>query len=264
MRKFAGLLLALVLALGISAQGASAQMPPAVTGGAVSGQYAGVFDGTDNVITIPATPNLSSPAISVEAWFNDNVSHTTTYGTVLVLNLSSGAGGSFALFNNNTNHPAVYVYTSASVYVNYDVGGGPVFCPAGFWCHIIATYDSVNGLNVYQSSSVENVAANGTAVSGNSTSLIGYQSPTGQPYFNGHIGPIRVWNRALAAGEVNCLISGLTCTTIPSGLIAWWNMSDGAGTSTAVDQGPNGNNGTWSGTQSGTSGYYSFIANYHF
>ncbi len=40
------------------------------------------------------------------------------------------------------------------------------------------------------------------------------------------------------------------------GLVGYWPLNEGQGT-TAVDQSGNGNNGTWSGTQSGTNGYYS-------
>ncbi len=41
-----------------------------------------------------------------------------------------------------------------------------------------------------------------------------------------------------------------------SGLAGYWPLNEGQG-STAVDQSGNGNNGIWSGTQGGTSGYYS-------
>jgi prepilin-type N-terminal cleavage/methylation domain-containing protein len=40
------------------------------------------------------------------------------------------------------------------------------------------------------------------------------------------------------------------------GLVGYWPMDEGVGT-TAIDQSENGNLGTWSGTQAGTSGYYS-------
>lgn len=38
--------------------------------------------------------------------------------------------------------------------------------------------------------------------------------------------------------------------------MGWWKLNEGSG-STAVDLSGNGNNGTWNGTQAGTSGYYS-------
>ncbi len=42
----------------------------------------------------------------------------------------------------------------------------------------------------------------------------------------------------------------------PTGLVGYWPMDEGAG-STTVDKSGSGNNGTWSGTPAGTSGYYS-------
>jgi hypothetical protein len=42
----------------------------------------------------------------------------------------------------------------------------------------------------------------------------------------------------------------------PTGLVGWWKLSEGSGT-TAYDSSGNGNNAVWSGGQIGTSGYYS-------
>jgi prepilin-type N-terminal cleavage/methylation domain-containing protein len=42
----------------------------------------------------------------------------------------------------------------------------------------------------------------------------------------------------------------------PNGLVGYWPLNEGSG-STANDLSGNGNNGTWSGTQAGSSGYYS-------
>jgi hypothetical protein len=42
----------------------------------------------------------------------------------------------------------------------------------------------------------------------------------------------------------------------PTGLVGWWKLSEGSGT-VAYDSSGNGNNGAWSGTQTGSSGYYS-------
>ena len=42
----------------------------------------------------------------------------------------------------------------------------------------------------------------------------------------------------------------------PTGLVGWWKLSEGSGT-TAYDSSGNGNNAVWSGGQVGTSGYYS-------
>jgi hypothetical protein len=42
----------------------------------------------------------------------------------------------------------------------------------------------------------------------------------------------------------------------PTGLVGWWPMDEGVGSTTA-DRSGNGNGGTWYGTATGTSGYYS-------
>lgn len=49
-----------------------------------------------------------------------------------------------------------------------------------------------------------------------------------------------------------------TAMTLPSGrgLVGYWPLNEGSGTA-AYDQSGAGNNGTWAGTQAGTSGYYS-------
>jgi hypothetical protein len=57
---------------------------------------------------------------------------------------------------------------------------------------------------------------------------------------------------------VNAKGSNLSLSPLwnPSGLVGYWPMDEGTGT-TAIDQSGNGNTGIWNGTQAGTSGYYS-------
>ena len=75
---------------------------------------------------------------------------------------------------------------------------------------------------------------------------------------------MRVYNYALSATQINQIYT----TEVgwwPSGSggggggsiqEGWWKLNEGSG-SEAVDSSGNNNNGTWHGTPSGTSGYYS-------
>ncbi len=58
--------------------------------------------------------------------------------------------------------------------------------------------------------------------------------------------------------EINAAGSSLSINPIfnPMGLVGWWSMDEGSGSST-IDQSGNGNNGAWHGTAAGISGYYS-------
>ncbi len=50
--------------------------------------------------------------------------------------------------------------------------------------------------------------------------------------------------------------SATATISVVNGLLGWWPLNEGSGT-VAVDKSGNGHNGTWNGTQAGSSGYYS-------
>ena len=68
--------------------------------------------------------------------------------------------------------------------------------------------------------------------------------------------PLRVLPRPLLGQIMNPLAEAPNLASLSVGLAAWWKLDEGTG-STATDSSGNGNTGTWNGTQSGTSGYYS-------
>ncbi|MGD1003265.1 MAG: LamG domain-containing protein [Minisyncoccia bacterium] len=57
--------------------------------------------------------------------------------------------------------------------------------------------------------------------------------------------------------EVNAQGNSLSVSPLfnPSGLVGWWPLTEGSGSS-SIDQSGNGNNGNWTGTASGTNGTY--------
>ena len=67
-------------------------------------------------------------------------------------------------------------------------------------------------------------------------------------------------NNPLVPDFPDLMAAGTNLTVSPlydsQGLVGYWPLNEGSGT-IAIDQSGNGNNGTWAGTQAGTSGYYS-------
>ena len=71
----------------------------------------------------------------------------------------------------------------------------------------------------------------------------------GGVYFKGFLDDVRVYNRALSASEVSDLYyaTGGTAGDTTSGLVGWWKLDDGSGT-TAADSSGDGNTGTLGGS----------------
>ena len=122
------------------------------------------------------------------------------------------------------------------------------------WIHVAATYSGggnntdinmyVNGVN--DNDSVSSAGSYTAMHSGGGALTIGSFARTGTTdYANGTIDEVSLWDRELTAGEVKAIYnSGLpTDLSSENGLIGYWRMDEGTGTSVA-DSSTNSNAGT--------------------
>jgi len=107
------------------------------------------------------------------------------------------------------------------------------------WTHFVFKFDGTYA-NIYKNGTyVSQVAWTGTVFSYTGKENIGYG---GSSYFAGSIDDVRIYNRALTAGE----ISGLYAGSIQP-LAGAWSVVRGNPSAVAVDSSGNGNNGTFVG-----------------
>ena len=111
------------------------------------------------------------------------------------------------------------------------------------WYHIVLVHDnSANTLKWYVNGTEQNTNTSVNIPSNTGTYYLGTNSDADDKYFNGRIDEVRIWNDVRTAAEIadnkdDELVGN------ESGLVAYYKMSDGTGT-TLTDNSSNSNNGT--------------------
>jgi hypothetical protein len=151
------------------------------------------FDGINDVVTIADSSLLDlTTGMTLEAWVYPR--SVSSWRTILIK--EQPANYVYSLYGNTgINRPAVLI----------DVVGGDVRAPtqlaANTWTHLAATSDGAT-LRLYRNGTEVSSRAVSGAITISSGSLrIGGNSIWGE-YFDGLIDEIRIYNRALAPGEV--------------------------------------------------------------
>jgi hypothetical protein len=183
-------------------------------GGAVS------FDGAGDWVTAPDANSLDlSTAMTLEAWVNPSA--TGGWRTAV---MKEGAGGlSYGLYgNSSSNRPSAHVHIGAS---ELDTRGTAQL-PLNTWSHLAATYNGANLLLYVNGTLVATRPTTGTLAVGSGPLRIGGNSFASDEFFTGLIDEVRVYNRALTAGEIQVdmsspiVSSDASPPTAPTGLTA--------------------------------------------
>jgi hypothetical protein len=153
------------------------------------------FNGTSSSVTVPDNATLDlTTGMTLEGWVNPTTTGTVWRTLIMKQNTASLV---YALYGNvNTNRPSARAFTSSEL--NTD---GTAAVPTSAWTFLTETYDGTT-LRLY----VNGTQASSKAVTGsmpNSTGplRIGGNSIWAE-WFSGLIDNVRVYNRALAATEI--------------------------------------------------------------
>lgn len=153
------------------------------------------FDGVDDVITLGYQPLLNNTDITQEAWVNANSFANGWHG--IISNMPSWGTG-FSLQIGTTQNIAAmvsgnYLKTSWTPSVNV-------------WYHIVATHRSSDNFTaLYVNGVLENTTTRAVSYSENAITTIGVFYTSGSLPFNGEIGSVKTYNRALTATEVTTI-----------------------------------------------------------
>jgi hypothetical protein len=151
------------------------------------------FDGVNDMVTVPDSNSLDlTSGMTLEAWVNPSV--TTGWKTTI---LKEQAGQLvYALYaSTDTNRPSGHVFVGGDIDTR-----GTAQIAVNTWTHLAATYDGT--LRLY----VNGVLASSKVVTGPITTSTGALRFGGNgiwtEWFQGLIDEVRVYNRALSAGEI--------------------------------------------------------------
>ncbi|MCI0682547.1 MAG: Ig-like domain-containing protein [Gemmataceae bacterium] len=154
------------------------------------------FNGTSNYVTVADANSLDlTTGMTLEAWVRPT--SLSGWTTAILKERPSGLAYSLYVSDDTGRPPAGYIFRSGS-----DVSViGTSAVPLNTWTHLTTTYDGAN-LRLY----VNGVQAATRAVTGAITASanalrIGGNTIWGE-YFSGLLDEIRVYNRALTAGEI--------------------------------------------------------------
>jgi hypothetical protein len=172
-------------------------------GGALS------FNGTSSIVNVAHSASLAlSTGMTLEAWVNPSANAGTApnggWRTVIMKELGTD-GLAYALYGNdgnvNTARPAGYIHNGG---VDKEATAAPAL-PVGVWSHIAVTYDGAS-IRLYVNGVLRSTAAAAGTIAASTAPLhIGgnnvFTTP-GTEFFAGLIDEVRVYNRALSAGEI--------------------------------------------------------------
>ena len=190
------------------------------------------LDGTNDYVSLPNSINMGTSDFTLSIWLKtDDVSsrqhvfQQTGSNDNRVIAINSGGSLTSRLGGSGSDH----------------VSGATL--STGSWYHIALVHDnSANTLKWYVNGTEQNTNTSVDVPSNTGTFYLGTNSNANDKYFNGQIDEVRIWNDIRTASEIadnkdDELVGN------ESGLVAYYKMSDGTGT-TLTDNSSNSYNGT--------------------
>ena len=216
------------------------------------------FDGSNDYVDMGDVLDVTDGSkFSISGWFYRDTA-TATH-TIVAKKNASGTGAGYLVYLDATTDKLVLDVGDGTN--TYSVASTSTFTAPG-WYHFVAVWDDASAATteIYINGTADNSTDTGTISSlgnlSNALNLrIGAESDAGNP-FDGKLDEIRVYNRALSAGEIQSLyalgapdkINSSVSTPqgtgrLDSGLSAYYAFDDNTGTS-ATDSSTRGNTGT--------------------
>ena len=213
------------------------------------------FDGNSGTVRVPRKPLLEPTAITVTGWVKRDGSQNQ-WANLVRKTWGNNSGPTYISWSLQVNpsgeNPDVLAF-------NTGYSGGTQILetpsgaiPDGAWTHVAATYDPsapapqkklyVNGALVASATETHPILYDASS----SGDLYMGQNGGGEEYFAGSLDEVRYYSLALSAQEIANL-------AFPSGLLGYWKLDEGSGTS-AFDSSGNGNTGALSGGATWTAG----------
>ena len=190
------------------------------------------LDGSNDYVSLPNSINMGSSDFTLSLWLKtddvtsrQHVFQQTGSNDNRAIAINSGGALRSRLGGTGSDHISGVVLSTDT------------------WYHIALVHDnSANTLTWYVNGTQENINTSVDIPSNTGTFYLGTNSAADGKRFNGQIDEVRIWNDVRTASEIadnkDSELNGNE-----SGLIAYYRMSNGTGT-TLTDNSSNSNNGT--------------------
>lgn len=209
-----------------------------ITGYAQQGGTALSFDGSNDYVSVPHDASLNFTSFTVEAWVKPNA----IQGCKIIGKTSASSaipGFSMGLADNVLFCQAMNSWSTNVSATSTDA------IPVGVWSHIAMSWSSGGYLKGYiNGKEVINVSSGSFSITNTNKMIIGMApwDNLNQGQFNGKMDEVRVWNDIRTQDEIKANMHRELAGT-ESGLVAYYKMSNGSGT-TLTDNSGNGRTGT--------------------
>ncbi len=220
----------------ISANTGTLTNGPLWTSGRI-GSYALSFDGSDDYVAVTDSPQAG--AFTICGW-----AYPTAHATNQIILARAHAGGSYDqnyfIFERTPDN--VWSFQVSNGGTGNEVKGSAV--TLNIWTHVCGVYANASDMRIYVNGALSNTGGNGTAAATalpQTTSIGAYDSQIS--LWNGNLDEVRIYSRALSVGDIAELYYAGTNIDLHNGLVGWWKLDDGTGTS-AADSSGNANTGT--------------------
>jgi len=230
------------------------------------------FDGVDDYVSVgtgASLANLPLNSFTMSSWVKPT-GEPSVNGRIID---KAGAGGvsGWYVFMNPTTH-IVEAYSDFSggliAFDAYQITSSGLTMNS--WTHVVAVFDiSTKKFKIYFNGALQSLSTDtagvGTALDDSASSFaIGGRAIDGARNFSGSLDDVRIYNRALSAGEVTQLYNlGGVKVKAPSntGLVGYWSFNEGTGNK-AQDFSGGGNTGTLTNSPAWIDGKFSKALNF--
>jgi len=157
------------------------------------------FDGLDDEITVANDSSLDvTGAFSIEFW----IKRRNVSSSILSL-IRRDSADTYAVYSNSGSSNIMLRFKNTS---NDHTFGNQMGTVTGYWQHIVALYNGTHTL-MYRNGSYVGTTYVGvhTIKTGTNDLVIGRNDAVAGRYFNGSIGGVRVYNRALTGEQISAL-----------------------------------------------------------
>jgi len=214
--------------------------------------YALNFNGTSNYVNMGN--GVANNIRSIEFWFKPsaNINSSLSQTNVFVGRNDATESSEYGFYIQGAEYPAIdrgkvtfYIADNSNY---YNVTSNNNSWIAGTWYHVCGTIDAINGMKLY----IDGVQQNSTNSYGNAIpqapeiTALGRWGDLSMRYFSGRMDELRFWDRALTQSEIQQKKCFYLNTVVESGLVGYWKMNEGTGT-TIFDASTSANSGIISG-----------------